>query len=161
MTRLRRLSMQFKEALKNSEIANNTRLAIDLLRLLQFSEDAFSKIGYTIKEAMENLRKGNTFLGEIRYTLKKISERKGEETNNYFLLFIEKLRKTRRATYKQLLEEIEKATLEIEKVLEDPDNVSEIGIVYSLLNDICSVVSRSSFEASERLRLGLFNAPYT
>ncbi|MEM2134750.1 MAG: hypothetical protein QXG44_07865 [Candidatus Jordarchaeaceae archaeon] len=85
-----------------------------MLRLL-FSENTFSRSGYTIEEVMENLRKGAIFLDEIRSVLNKVIDRKVEGTNNYFLLLIEKLRELRRATYKQLFRGNRKGSLRARK----------------------------------------------
>ncbi|MHA1363125.1 MAG: hypothetical protein ACTSP1_11455 [Candidatus Freyarchaeota archaeon] len=150
--------MQFKEEIEISEIANNARFALDLLRLRQFSEEAFRKSGYTLEEVMAGLSLGETLLNGMLDTLKKLTGRNGEP-NNYFLGVVEKLKEERRATYRQLLKEIERGISDLETVQGDPSKVSEIQTVYELLNDICLVMSRSSLRTSERLRRGLLNVP--
>ena len=151
MTEIWRITKSLKRSFDISEEVANAKLALDLLRYSTENED-LAMLGYDSNELRGHLSQGKDLLVSLKENLEMVGEKKTGEIDDAVATLVYSLKNLRETTNRKLLEELEKSISELDMVIKDFSNISDIGVCYEILLDLTSVGSQVSYATSNRLR---------
>ncbi|KAF5414523.1 MAG: hypothetical protein C5S38_04825 [Candidatus Methanophagaceae archaeon] len=151
MTEIWRITKSLKRGFNISEEVANAKLALDLLRYRTKNED-LAMLGYDSNELRGHLSHGKDLLVTLKENLEMVGEEKTGEIDDTVAALVYSLKNLRETTNRKLLEELEKSISELDMVIKDFSNISDIGVSYEILLNLTSLGSQLSYVTSNRLR---------